>query len=73
MCSHSFVDSHLAHSLIIWVLGKIFSPLSSPLRVQDSAGGAHQNFPQTYKSESACRLIFTQLFLQQKQADRNLT
>ena len=38
-----------------------------------SAGGAHQNFPQTYTSESACRLIFTQLFLQQKQADRNLT
>ena len=38
-----------------------------------SAGGAHQNFPQTYKSESARKLIFTQLFLQQKQADRHLT
>ena len=72
MCSHSFVDSHLAHSLIIWVLGKIFSPpfFSS---ASTSAGGAHQNFPQTYKSESARKLIFTQLFLQQKQADRHLT
>lgn len=38
-----------------------------------SAGGAHQNFPQTYTSESSYKLIFTQLFLQQKQADRHLT
>lgn len=72
MCSHSFVDSHLAHSLIVWVFGEDFlTPFFSS--ASTSAGGAHQNFPQTYKSESDGRLIFTQLFLQQKQADRNLT